>query len=159
MNMLLCVNFILQASVLPNRILLATTFYKIEWHNITRVTEGILKLVIAILLFRSVGVNAVMIGSIISCLLFSSIFLNYLTSSLLNENIWNKIRLLLLTLSIVAVFYIINGNHLRILLYTVVLIFVVLIFAMRENKNLRLIYSYLPGFKNIGTKESAYMEE
>lgn len=159
LNMLLCVNFILQASVLPNRILLATTFYKIEWHNITRVTEGILKLVIAILLFRSVGVNAVMIGSIISCLLFSSIFLNYLTSSLLNENIWNKIRLLLLTLSIVAVFYIINGNHLRILLYTVVLIFVVLIFAMRENKNLRLIYSYLPGFKNIGTKESAYMEE
>ncbi|MBE0674912.1 MAG: oligosaccharide flippase family protein, partial [Bacteroidales bacterium] len=31
-NMLLCINFILQAAVLPNRIILATTFYKIEWH-------------------------------------------------------------------------------------------------------------------------------
>ena len=34
-NMLLCINFILQASVLPNRIVLVTTLYKNELHSIT----------------------------------------------------------------------------------------------------------------------------
>ncbi|MFZ2339335.1 MAG: MATE family efflux transporter [Bacteroidales bacterium] len=158
-NMLLCFNFILQASVLPNRIVLASTFYMIEWHNITRVTEGALKLVVSILLFKSVGVNAVVIGSIIACLLFSSIFLNYLTSRLLNENFWNKIRLLLLTLSILAVFYLTDGNYLRILLYAALIIIVAVIFVLRENKNLRLIYSKLPGFNKLNANESTFTEE
>lgn len=158
-NMLLCVNFILQASVLPNRIVLATTFYKIEWHNFTRVTEGVLKLIISILLFKIVGVNAVVIGSIIACLLFSSISLNYLTSKLLLENFWNKIQLLLLIFLILAVFYLTNVNHLRILLYAVVTIIVAVTFIIRENKNLRLIYSRLPVFNKANANDSTFIEE
>ena len=49
-NMLLCINFILQASVLPNRIVLVTTLFKNELHSITRVLEGISKVGLASLL-------------------------------------------------------------------------------------------------------------
>ena len=155
-NMLLCINFILQAAVLPNRIVLATTFYKIEWHNLTRVIEGFMKLIISILLFNNLGVNAVVVGSIIACVLFSSISLNYLTSSLLKESFWNKIRLLLLTLLIVAVFYLINGSYLRILLYVAVLIIVTAIFVLRENQNLKLIYSKLPRFTKLNGSKPTF---
>jgi O-antigen/teichoic acid export membrane protein len=158
-NMLLCINFILQASVLPNRIVLATTFYKIEWHNITRVTEGTLKLVVSILLFKILGVNAVVVGSIIACLLFSSMSLNYLTSRLLNENFWNKIRLLLLALLILAVFYLIKGSYLRVILYAFSIIIVSILFVIREKKNLKLIYSKLPGFNKLNGSKSTFIEE
>jgi hypothetical protein len=130
-NMLLCINFILQAAVLPNRIVLATTFYKIEWHNITRVTEGITKLLISILLFKHLGVKAVVVGSIIACIIFSSISLNYLTSSFLNENFWNKIGLLITTLFIAVIFYLTESGLLRILLYASMILILALIFIGR----------------------------
>jgi len=157
-NMLLCINFILQASVLPNRIVLASTFYKIEWHNITRVTEGVLKLVTSILLFKSAGVNAIVIGSIIACLLFSSLSLNYLTSKLLNENIWKKIQLLFFTLLIALIFYLIDGLYLRVILYSVIMMLVVIVFVFRENKNLILVYSNLPALKKLNGSKATYLK-
>jgi O-antigen/teichoic acid export membrane protein len=158
-NMLLCINFILQASVLPNRIVLASTFYKIEWHNLTRVTEGITKLLISILLFKYLGVNAVIVGSITACILFSSLSLNYLTSSLLNENFWNKIGLLTMTLIIAAVFYLTEAGSLRAIIYVILILIIVLIFASRENQNLKLIYSKLPVFNRLNGSKYTIMEE
>ena len=158
-NMLLCINFIFQASVLPNRIVLASTFYKIEWHNITRVTEGAFKLVVSMLLFKSVGVNAVVIGSIIACLLFSSMFLNYLTSKLLKQYFWDKIQLLFLTLLILGLFYLVDGNHLRVFLYATIIVLIIVVFISREKNNLKLIYSWLPSFIKFNAKESTSSNE
>jgi len=153
-NMLLCINFILQASVLPNRIILATTFYKIEWHNITRVTEGAMKLLISVILIKNLEVNAVIVGSIIACVFFSSIALNYLAGRLLNEDFRKKLRLLTLTLLIVAAFYLTDEGMIRTSLYVIIVVFVAFVFAIRESQNLKLIYSKLSGFRKLNGSRS-----
>lgn len=153
-NMLLCINFILQTSVLPNRIILATTFYKIEWHNITRVTEGAMKLLISVILIKNLEVNAVIVGSIIACVFFSSIALNYLAGRLLNEDFWKKLRLLTLTLLIVAAYYLTDEGMIRTSLYVIIVVFVAFVFAIRESQNLKLIYSKLSGFRKLNGSRS-----
>jgi len=153
-NMLLCIIFILQASVLPNRIILATTFYKIEWHNITRVTEGAMKLLISVILIKNLEVNAVIVGSIIACVFFSSIALNYLAGRLLNEDFRKKLRLLTLTLLIVAAFYLTDEGMIRTSLYVIIVVFVAFVFAIRESQNLKLIYSKLSGFRKLNGSRS-----
>jgi O-antigen/teichoic acid export membrane protein len=158
-NTLLCINFILQAAVLPNRIALATTFYKIEWHNITRVTEGIMKLVVTIFLFQFIGINAVAVGSIIACVLFSSLSLNYLTSRLVNENFWKKIRILLLTPMILLIFYLTDEGLIRILTYLLLLGLIAIIFIIKEKQNLKTVLSRLPGFNSFNGKKMTEMEE
>ena len=158
-NTLLCINFILQAAVLPNRIALATTFYKIEWHNITRVTEGIMKLIVTIFLFQFIGINAVAVGSIIACVLFSSLSLNYLTSRLVNENFWKKIRILLLTPLILLIFYLTDEGLIRILSYVLLLGLIAIIFIIKEKQNLKTVLSRLPGFNSFNCKKMTEMEE
>lgn len=158
-NTLLCINFILQAAVLPNRIALATTFYKIEWHNITRVTEGIMKLVVTMFLFQFIGINAVAVGSIIACVLFSSLSLNYLTSRLVNENFWKKIRILLLTPLILLIFYLTDEGLIRILSYVLLLGLIAIIFIIKEKQNLKTVLSRLPGFNSLNSKKGIIIED
>jgi len=158
-NTLLCINFILQAAVLPNRIALATTFYKIEWHNITRVTEGIMKLVVTMFLFQFIGINAVVVGSIIACVLFSSLSLNYLTSRLVNENFWKKIRILLPTPMILLIFYLTDEGLLRILSYVLLLGLIAIIFIIKEKQSLKTVLSRLPGFNSLNSKKGIIIED
>lgn len=91
LNMLLCINFIIQIAVLPNRILLATSLYKIEIHNITRIFEGVLKYGLCFFLIVSYGINSIVCIGIICSLLLSNISLNILTSRLLNESFVAKL--------------------------------------------------------------------
>lgn len=99
-NMLLCINFILQASVLPNRIVLVTTLYRNELHSITRVLEGISKIVLAVLLLTRFGVPALIIAGIVSSVVFSNVWLNVLTSKLLKESFFRKVIPLFLIITI-----------------------------------------------------------
>lgn len=99
-NMLLCINFILQAAVLPNRIVLVSTLYRNEIHSITRVIEGILKIVLSILLLPVYGLPVLIIAGILSSLLFSNVWLNVLTSRLLTEKVYSKLILLLFCIPI-----------------------------------------------------------
>lgn len=99
-NMLLCVNFILQASVLPNRIVLVTTLYKNELHSITRVLEGISKIGLAVLLLARYGVPALIMAGIVSSVVFSNVWLNVLTSKLLKEAFFRKVLPLILIITI-----------------------------------------------------------
>ena len=122
-------------------------------------SSDLMKLLISVLLFKSLEVNAVIVGSIIACILFSSIALNYLTSRLLNEDFRKKLRLLTLTLLIVAAFYLTDEGMLRTLLYTIIVVFVASIFAIRERQNLKLIYSKLPGFSRLNGSRSTLLEE
>lgn len=85
LNLLLCLNFIIQTAVLPNRILLATSLYKIEIHNLARIIEGLIKFGFCYFLISNFGYNSILIISILCSLFFSNIALNYLTSKLLNE--------------------------------------------------------------------------
>jgi len=99
-NMLLCINFIVQVVVLPNRIILATTFYKIKIHNLTRISEGLIKFVLSIFFIGRYGIEALILSGIISSLLFSNTALNILTSRFFNESFFEKMKPFLFVVAI-----------------------------------------------------------
>lgn len=90
-NLLLCINFILQAAVLPNRIVLVSTLYKNELHSITRISEGLCKILLAISFLKRFGIPALITFSIFSSIVFSNIWLNILTAKLFKEPVFKKI--------------------------------------------------------------------
>lgn len=99
-NMLLCINFILQASVLPNRIVLVSTLYKNEVHAFTRILEGITKVALSIVFLKDLGIHALIIAGILASVVFSNIWLNVLTSRLFSEQIISRILPLMLLITI-----------------------------------------------------------
>lgn len=84
-NILLYINFVVQVTVLPNRILLAATLYRNRFHSVTRIFEGISKLLLCLLLLNYFCVETILVVSIVTSLVFSNVILNYLTSELLKE--------------------------------------------------------------------------
>lgn len=90
-NILLCINFIVQAAVLPNRIVLATTLYMNHLHSITRILEGLAKFVLSIVFLKIYGIEALLIAGILASLVFSNTILNYISSRLLGEPFFKKV--------------------------------------------------------------------
>jgi O-antigen/teichoic acid export membrane protein len=124
-TLFLFVNFIIQSAVLPNRILLATTIYKVKIHNLSRVFDGILKIIIALALIDKFGIIGIISASIISSILFSNIVLNWLSSKLLKEETIIKLMPLLSVLSFLFIIIIENPllRYLNYFLSSVLLFF------------------------------------
>lgn len=80
-SLLFALNFVMQSSVVPNRILLASTLYMMPQQNIARVCEGLLNLLLTIILAKNYGIVGVLIGSLVANLLFSAIILNVIARS------------------------------------------------------------------------------
>jgi O-antigen/teichoic acid export membrane protein len=123
-NLLLSVNFIIQAGVLPNRIILASSLYKNKQHALTRIFDGSLKFIFSILFIQDYGILAILVASICASLVFSNISLNYLTGELLNEDFLIKLVPLI---PIILIFCILLTSN----LYYQILIFLIsfLVFA------------------------------
>jgi O-antigen/teichoic acid export membrane protein len=133
-NMLLCINFILQAAVLPNRIILATTLYKIELHSLTRILEGSAKIGIALLVLAKFGVPALIISGIVSSVLFSNCGLNLISAKLLNESFFIKVMPFLLLIPIPFINSLTNPS-LRIVSYLLLATLVILWLMKKLLKN------------------------
>lgn len=84
-SFLFALNFVLQSSVLPNRILSASALYRLPQQNIARVSEGLLNLGLTIVLVSSCGIVGVLLASVIATLVCSVILLNVLIRSYLKE--------------------------------------------------------------------------
>lgn len=80
-SFLLALNFVLQSSALPNRILSASALFKMPQQNIARIIEGALNLVLTILLVSKLGIQGVLLGSVIATVLCSTIMLNLIVRS------------------------------------------------------------------------------
>jgi O-antigen/teichoic acid export membrane protein len=91
LNLLLCINFIVQASVLPNRIILATTFYKNKEHSLSRLAEGLFKFGLCLLLVPMFGLNSIVFIAIVGSLIFSNTFLNILAGEIVNDKLSEKL--------------------------------------------------------------------
>lgn len=76
-SLILAVNFMVQFVVLPNRVLLATSMYKINWQAYARIIEGLANLGLSIILGKKFGVIGVVFGSIIPSIFFSNLLYNY----------------------------------------------------------------------------------
>lgn len=139
-NMLLCLNFILQASVLPNRIILATTFFKIVSHNIIRFVEGVIKLLASIALLYYWGIEGIIFAGLISSLVFSNIVLNIFTGQFFKEMAWTKLVLILFMLIIPLIINFVTDNQLKLALFAF-LIATVFVFVWRKIKNQDINYS------------------
>ncbi len=85
-NIFLVLNFILQVSVLPNRVLLASTLYKTKFHALLRLAEGLVNVILSIILSKNYGIAGVVAGSVVSTIIFSNFFLNYLVRNFFKLN-------------------------------------------------------------------------
>lgn len=85
----LAINFVIQFNLLPNRVILATTLYKLKSQNVLRVFEGIVNLVLSIYLGKLYGISGVIAGSIIASLLFSNIIFNFYCYKFFKINLVN----------------------------------------------------------------------
>jgi O-antigen/teichoic acid export membrane protein len=122
-NMLLCINFIVQAAVLPNRIILATTLYKNSLHSMTRIFEGLTKFIISILFLKLYGIEALILGGIVASLFFSNSALNYLSSNLLREKFLIKLVPLIFVLILPLILIVENPLPKYVLLLILVVLF------------------------------------
>jgi len=101
-NLLLLINFIVQSTVLPNRILLATSLFRIAEHNIFRIIEGLVKILLSVFLIGQFGLLGILFASIISSLTFSNFALNILADELLKHS---DIKRIFLNLSVLSLWF------------------------------------------------------
>lgn len=110
-NLLLAVNFLLQLAVLPNRALLASTFFRIKEQNVTRIVEGLFNLALSLLLVNYFAVEGLLLASILTTILMSNILLNRFCNELFqNQKIVTDWKMYLAYLMVVlpVVIYIID---------------------------------------------------
>lgn len=105
-NILLCMNFIIQSSILPHRILLATSLYKTRDQNLIRLLDGILKILISLIAIKLFGIKGLIISSIISSYIVSHIFMNIFSSSLLKDKWYTKFFFIAPVFSLITVIFI-----------------------------------------------------
>ena len=86
-SFLIALSVILQSSILTNRVLLASTLYKVKNQGLTRVLEGTVKFLCSIFLISKYGIMGLLISSIISCISCSTIVMNYLSNKALDRSI------------------------------------------------------------------------
>lgn len=144
-NLWLCINFIIQATVLPNRIILISAFYKVKNNAIQRFIEGIVKFSLGIILIPIIGLKALVIAAIIASLLFSNIYLNKLTSDFLGQkSIRNILSLLLISPVLLLIFTENNTLHGLIVASACLLVLSSYIITIRnERAMLTPLYNYV----------------
>ena len=129
-SFLFALNFVLQSSVLPNRILSASALFKMPQQNIARIIEGALNLVLTILLVSKLGIQGVLLGSVIATVLCSTVMLNLIARSYFTSSTskWRSLWAYAALGSLILVFL---GNYLGPLGYLLaVVLFVVISIAM-----------------------------
>ncbi len=111
-SFLFSVSVILQAAVLPNRALLASTLYKVNMQGIARVVEGAVKFLLSLLMIRYWGIEGLLWASIISCLLCSTIWMNYLSNKVLQMPLSHQFKnyISYLSLSLFVVVYLLPSK-------------------------------------------------
>ena len=98
-SFLFALNFVLQSSVLPNRILLASTLFKMPHQNIARVSEGVLNLALTLIFVKIWGIPGVLLGSVVATVLCSAIFMNLIARSFFveiktnNQSLWTYLAI------------------------------------------------------------------
>jgi O-antigen/teichoic acid export membrane protein len=132
LNLLFCINFILQASVLPNRILLATTFYKNREHAISRLCEGLFKFGLCLWLVPLLGLHIVVIIGIIGSLIFSNTFLNVLSGQIVQDNFWDKMSPFLFFIPLGTTFFV--SNHILKVSIIFITLTILIYFSVRKLK-------------------------
>lgn len=142
-NLLLCINFITQAVVLPNRIILATSLYKIKLHNVTRIVEGLAKFLLSVFFINTYGLHGIIIISILAALIFSNISLNYLSAKLLGEKFIIKL-LPIIPILLLSLLLLTHDKALMCIIVTIIiliLIFIVYKPIMQQRVFLKELYS------------------
>jgi len=128
----LAINFIVQFILLPNRVVLATTLHRLKWQNSLRVVEGVVNLSLSILLGKQFGIPGVILGSVISSLLFSNLIFNYYCDEFFrihNIKLDNKIYFHYLMILLLILTYLLN-IQLNVVLFKLIAIPFIAIFSV-----------------------------
>lgn len=145
-SFLFALNFVMQSSVLPNRVLLASTLYKPHFHSLIRLTEGAVNLVATWVLVEIYQESGVLLGSVIASILFSSILLNVLSQQYFKSNGYCGSRLIyfsyLVILTLVALFLADSLVSVWTLFSIIWFLGVVTLFVHRGRENQQLVKIY-----------------
>lgn len=144
-NVLIYLNFVVQAVVLPNRIILSATLHRNKHSALTRIAEGVVKIVLCLIFVKYKSIEIILIISICSSLLFSNIVLNYFTLDLLKDELASKLLPFISLFFIVCMFFTSNLWS-EILLFTTSVFTAIVIFYFFCNKNgisIKLMYDFV----------------
>lgn len=146
-NVLFCISFIVQAAGLPSRIMLSSTFYKSNLHAMSRLVEGLLKLSICLVFIPIFGINIITISSIITAILFSNIYLNFLAAKAIGSESMGKTAFILFLLPLVVILFTpaLFWKLVLILSVSIVLILFVVRKLTPEKKIIQPIYQTIAG--------------
>lgn len=155
----LSINFMLQFLLFPDRILLASSLYRVKTQALIRITEGTVNLGLSIYLGTILGITGVLLGSIISTVLFSNIYYKYLSNKYFkSNNVKSQPRnyLYYITILIIPLIYFLKdtGNNftsyllIGFILFLFVLFFVFELFKQIKNESLKELIK-LPKFIKI----------
>lgn len=139
----LAINFILQFLLFPDRIILASSLFRVQTQAIIRITEGLVNFGLSIYLGTLMGISGVLLGSIISTILFSNIYYKYLTSiyfKINNIKTQPKHYLYYLSILIVPIIYLLkeSGNNITsIIISTFILIVFIVFFILVLLNNIK----------------------
>jgi O-antigen/teichoic acid export membrane protein len=141
-SFLLALNFVLQSSGLPNRILSASALFKMPQQNGARIFEGGLNLVLTILLASKFGIEGVLLGSVIATALCSTVMLNLIARSYFDSS-HSKWRSLWTYAALGSLMLVFLGNHLGSLSYLMAVVLFVLVAFTMMGGNGRKLYHQL----------------
>ena len=99
-NALFFVQFLVQTNVLPMRIVLATSLFKVRNHNIARIVEGTSKILLSLFMIGKLGLSGLILSGILTSILTSHIFLGVYVSELTSLKLSHKLVPLVLIMFI-----------------------------------------------------------
>ena len=139
MSALFFIQFLVQSNVLPLRIILATSLYKVRKHNLSRIFEGLMKVLFSIILLKSIGLKGLIIASIATSLLSSHIILRRYVGQLISlKTVFIFIPIIVLILGLTVMLTISSDYERMIVALTIIMIGIVLWkLISKNNKTLR----------------------
>jgi O-antigen/teichoic acid export membrane protein len=144
-NLLLCLNFIVQASVLPHRILLATALYRNDIHALIRILEGLFKIGLCFVFVSIFDLMVLLKIGILCSVIFSNLFLGILTNKYLEIDFRENLAFFLILLTTCVIAFISNPFiQISFFILTMLMVVWFSIKSFKQNKDLIIkIYSNL----------------
>lgn len=147
LSLLMFLNFVFQSMVMSKRAFLASTLYEVRKQNLARLYEGILNLILSLILVSYLGLEGLVLGSIIATILGSNITYNYFVKRLFFD-IGNKIEgylsfwiIILISIAIILTISI-YSNEINLYYILAINLFLLIVYVIYISKSLKSNYYY-----------------
>lgn len=117
---LIALNYFLQSTVLVPRAFLASTMFRLKQHNVSRILEGVIKLVTSLLLVRWFDLSGLLLSSIFCSVFISNWYLLGLVNSV-DNNLQSNITTYFFVSLLIVLVMLVTNVYLALFLFLLVL--------------------------------------